>query len=190
MSEHSQSYSMQLNKLKWAFFRVSDALSLVAKLALLLLLITLVYAGTVYFPQQRALAHLTQLSSARLSSPQVNISPAQPLQDYVAEFPKQATRAGQLKRLVDIAKQEELLLDEVTYQTKQQDAQVFSQTSVDFTVIDSYPNIHHFLNRVLVEMPFVGIETLSLRRENVLDSAVEARIRLTIYFAQSCCGPT
>lgn len=190
MTAQVQTYHTQLNRLKWTFFRVSDALSLVAKLAIVLLIITAIYAGVVYFPQQQVLANLAQSSSAPLSSPQISVNPAQPLQDFLVQFPKQATRASQLKHLMDIAKQEALLLDEVRYQTKQQDKQVFSQTSVDFTVIDSYPNIHHFLNRVLTEMPFVAIDTLSLRRENVLDAAVEARIRLTIYFAQPCCGAT
>ena len=184
MSERLHTPSPLLNQLKWLFFRVSDELSLTSKLALLLLLLTLLDVLMVYLPRQQALTRLTQISASQHNTPPASANPAQPLQRYVAQFPAQATRASQLSRLVDLAKQEQLLLDEVTYKTQQLAGQAFSQTSVEFSVIDTYPNVHRFLNRVLADMPFVTIDTLRLTRENVLDNAVEARIRLTFYFAQ------
>ena len=169
-------------QLKWQIYRFAERLSLIAKLALVLLVATLLSYVWVYRPLQSNLANLT---TTQKSGAQIAVTPPADASAYMAQFPKIATRAAKINALINIAKQQNILLDEVTYKSDTDSNQPLSRYQVAFGVFAPYPEVHHFLSSVLVEMPYVAVDSLNISRENVLDEVVEARVQLTFYFANT-----
>ena len=172
-------------QIKWQIYRSAERLSLIAKLALALLAIGLLGYLLVYRPQQSDLAALTATLNSKVSTVQTAITPAADLSAYTAQFPKLATRATKINALIDIAKRQNLLLDEVTYKSEANNSQPLNRYQMAFSVFAPYPEVHYFLSSILMQMPYVAIDSLNISRENVLDKVVEARIQLTFYFANT-----
>lgn len=171
-------------QLKWRFYRFAESQSLVFKQALALLLIVLLGYMLVYRPQQFNLANLTEAQASKISSTKT-VAPALDLNAYTAQFPKIAMRAAKINALIDIAKQQNLLLDEVTYKSEVNNGQPLNRYQMAFSLFAPYPEVHRFLSSVLMQMPFVAVDSLNISRENVLDDVVEARVQLTFYFANT-----
>jgi hypothetical protein len=181
----SATIKKMLVQVKWRLFRAYESLSLLGKVGLFLILATLLVYYFIYQPQRKYFASL-QLDSMMEQQPTTSKpAPHANLNQYISEFPSLATRASKLNQLVEIAKQQQLLLNEVTYKTESNIHQPINRYQVELSVLASYPAIHHFISSVLQKMPFVAIESLNLSRESRQDEAVEARIVLTFFFKRS-----
>lgn len=172
-------------QIKWLVYRLAESLSLIAKLAFTLLAVVLLGYVLVYRPQQQNLASLTATQNSKASTVQTIISPTADLGAYTAQFPNLPTRAAKINSLIEIAKQQNLLLDEVTYKSEVNDGQPLNRYQVVFSVFAPYPEVHHFLSSILTQMPYVAVDSLNFSRESVQDDVVEARIQLTFYFANT-----
>ena len=175
--------------LHWRAVRLAEKLSLISKLALCLLLLTGLAYLLLYRPQLQSL----QLLKAQPISQSQSTSDAQPksttanqqqnqLIAYLAQFPATGARAASMGTLMDIAKQQDILLDEVTYKSDTNTDLGVNRYHVNFSLFATYAEVHHFLQSVLSQMPFVALETLHLNRETTDDNMLEARIQLCFYF--------
>ena len=174
-------------QLKWRAYRVFERLSLLTKLSFFLLLMLLLVYMFVYRPQQMVLANLNSMYSANMRNKEagannIKNSPAANLAAYNTQFPKLATRATKINALINIAKQQDLLLDEVNYKAESIPNESLSRYQVEFSLFAPYSEIHQFLSTVLSKMPYVALTSLDMHRDNVQDETVEARIQLTFYF--------
>lgn len=172
-------------QVKWRFFRSLESLSLLGKVSLLFILMTLLAYFFTYLPLTNKLVSLQQDTSEQLHPSQPKAAPDAEVNHYIEAFPSITTRASKLNELVTIAKQQQLLLNEVTYKTESNIQQPLSRYQVELSVLASYAEIHLFLNTVLKKMPFVAIESLNLSRTSALDEAVEARIQFTFFFKRT-----
>ena len=172
-------------QVKWRLFRSLESLSLLGKVSLLFILMTLLFYFFSYLPLTHKLARLQQDSTEQRSPTQPKAAPDEMVNRYIDTFPSLTTRASKLNELVAIAKQQQLLLNEVTYKTESNIQQPLSRYQVELSVLASYAEIHLFLNTVLKKMPFVAIDSLNLSRTSALDEAVEARIQLTFFFKRT-----
>ncbi|MDI1362213.1 hypothetical protein [Methylotenera sp.] len=170
---------------KWRLFRSLESLSLLGKVSLFFILMTLLAYFFTYLPLTHKLASLQQDSTEQLHPNQPITSSDAEVNRYIGAFPSITTRASKLNELVAIAKQQQLLLNEVTYKTESNIQQPLSRYQVELSVLASYAEIHLFLNTVLKNMPFVAIDSLNLSRTSALDEAVEARIQLTLFFKRT-----
>lgn len=170
---------------KWRLLRASESLSLLSKVGLLCILMTSLAFFFTYLPLTHKLASLQQHSAEQHRPTQPKAAPDAEVNHYIDTFPSLTTRASKLNELVTIAKQQQLLLNEVTYKTESNVQQPLSRYQVELSVLASYTEIHLFLNTVLKKMPFVAIESLNLSRTSALDEAVEARIQFTIFFKRT-----
>ncbi|ADI30101.1 hypothetical protein [Methylotenera versatilis] len=174
-----------ITQAKWQLFRMLESLSLLSKVGLFFILITSLAYSFTYLPLTHKLASLQQYSTEQHHPIQPKADPDVEVNRYIDTFPSFTTRASKLNELVAIAKQQQLLLNEVTYKTESNLQQPLSHYQVELSVLASYAEIHLFLNTVLKKMPFVAIESLNLNRTSALDEAVEARIQLTFFFKRT-----
>ncbi len=174
-----------ISQTKWRLFRAFESLSLLSKVGLFFILITLLAYFFTYLPLTHKLAILQQDATEQLRPSAPKAAPDAEVNDYINTFPSLTTRASKLNELVAIAKQQQLLLNEVTYKTESNVQQPLNRYEVDLSVLASYAEIHIFLSTVLKKMPFVAIESLNLSRTSALEEAVEARIQLTFYFKRT-----
>lgn len=170
---------------KWRIYRLIDGLSLIAKLALGLLATAALGYVLVVRPQQLSLFNLASPQTGKTNTLQTASTPTAELNAYTAQFPQLAMRAAKINALIDIAKQQNLLLDEVTYKSEANINQSLNHYQMTFSVFAPYPEVHQFLSNILTQMPYVAIESLNINRESVQDDFVEARIQLTFYFANT-----
>jgi hypothetical protein len=175
--------NQKIAQVKWQIYRCMESLSLVAKIALVFFaLLLLIYVWT-YRPQQSNLERLITINQmVKLGVNPVVNSPEADLSLYKAQFPSLATRAVKINTLIDMARQQNLLLDEVMYKTETNSNQPLNHYQMAFSVFAPYPQIHYFLSSVLAEMPYVAVSSLTISRENVLEEVVEARVQLIFYF--------
>lgn len=179
------SFATTIAQAKWSVSRTAESLSLLSKLGIFLLLGTLLTYFFAYQPLTSKLASLEQSSRQNHSPALAKTAPDASVNQYIAAFPSLTTRASKLNELVEIAKLQELLLNEVTYKTEANVHQPLNRYQVELSILASYPETHRFISAVLEKMPFVAIESLNLNRGNVLDEAVEARIQFTFYFKRT-----
>lgn len=176
--------SSNMASVKWYAYRIYESIGLGGRMATLMLLGGLIFYFGSLVPMQEALLQIRQAGTDAKTQPAQDPQQLamQDLQGYVAAFPKQTERANQINAMMALAKKSKLLLDEVTYKSKHTEGAMLVHTIVEFSVLDSYPNIYQYLDSLLVEMPFVALDSLSFNRADVTDDIVEARVRLIFYF--------
>lgn len=167
---------------KWQLFRTLESMHMVGKLSLLLLISTVLTYLFYYQPLANKLATLQHAATVHHQPTPLSEAPDAKVNEYFATYPSLTMRASKLNEFVEIAKRQQLFLNEVTYKTEDNIHQPLNRYQVELSVLAAYPEIHRFLNTVLETMPFVAIESLNLSRKNALDEAVEARIQFTFYF--------
>jgi hypothetical protein len=168
------------HRLKWAIYRLVDQLGWLGRSAAVIVFIMAGLATAMLPPLYRdAHAHLPiVIKPTKLKTP----TSTEKLERYWSSFPKLSNRAQTIHQIMAIAKADQLVIDDVTYKNKSVPDSFLSPTVMELTVYDTYPNIHRFLNHVLVEMPYVGIESLDFSRPDIEEPNVDTRIRLMLYF--------
>jgi hypothetical protein len=175
---------LMIAQFKWRVYRFAERLSLTVKLALALLAAALLSYVLLYRPQQQNLASLAKTQTNQTTANKA-IAPYADVNAYTSQFPKITSRAAKINALIDIAKQQNILLDEITYKSDSDINHPINHYQMAFSVFAPYPEVHHFLSSILIAMPYVAIDSLNISRESVLDDVVEARIQLTFYFANT-----
>lgn len=174
-------------RLQWHAYRALEAIGWAGRLGLAILLAAATFYVVSLTHKQNALLQMQSVQTAsdtpHSQAPQQLAM--QDLQAYLAQFPAESERANKINAMMALAKQSKLLLDEVTYKSKQSTSHLWSQTTVEFTLLASYPKVYQYIDAILVDMPFVAIDALSFNRVSVNDDEVEARVRLIFYFGTS-----
>jgi len=170
-------------KIKWQLARTFDRIGLLGRIALLAILFSLI----LFFLRSEVLQHkivnLRAVVPNAIQGSDTYVDQAKMLEVSLTQFPTVSDKAQIFNKFMHIAKTHELFLDAVTYKTKRvENTAPFSQTTVDFTLYATYPEVHDFMNTIMVEMPFVAIEQLSFIRANNEDEVIEARIKLLFNF--------
>ena len=181
-SSLNTTFSNMFTQAKWQSYRAYENLSQLSKIGLLLLIATLLAYFFAYLPISTKLEHLQQ-DLITLQHP-IATRQTTDLEEnqYIASFPSLTTRASKLNELVEIAKQQELLLNQVIYKTESNTHLPLNRYQVEMSVLTSYPEAYRFISTVLQKMPFVALESLNLSRASGLDEAVETHIQFTFFF--------
>ena len=164
-------------------YRKIERLGALGNAALFLALAT----GIAYALFVRPIAARLAVASQPFTMQKTTIAPetnSSKLPQFLASLPPVTQRASAIKSLIDIAGDEKLLLDEVTYKTVTLPNDAINHYHVEFSLFASYPEIQHFLSTLLNKMHFVSIESLSFSREGAQEDVVEARIHLVFHFNQ------
>lgn len=175
-------------KLKWQVYRFFDQIGLLGLGALVLMLLSffLFFISWNVLQAKISSANVTDVPSKSIATLEAEsqVTDSKMLSLAIKRFPNFKDKANVFNIFMDYAKEQELSLDVVNYKTRPLDhALPFSQTSMEFSVYANYPQVHEFMNHVMMEMPFVAIEHLSLNRLSDEDETVEARIKLLFTFA-------
>lgn len=111
----------------------------------------------------------------------VNVGPAQSLANFYGYFGSRDEAFAALQAVFLAAEAEGLALETGEYRlARERDASLLRYQIV-LPVKGSYRSIRRFVARALNEAPGIALDDLSLRRENVQSSALEARVQLTLF---------
>lgn len=93
------------------------------------------------------------------------------LQEHLVAIERAARTAG-----LSLRRAEYRVVDEPVAKLK--------QYRISIPVVDSYPRIRGFVSTVLHDVPVASLDSLILQRRKIGDTAVEADIRLTVFFRE------
>ncbi len=167
----------------WQMHRGKDRLGVLGALGLGLLLLAI--AG--YLVWLRPLQHtLMQTIQAANVNQQIAYSPAQVqqvnVQRYLSALPNISQRNLAAQSIMHLVATNHLVLDEVRYQSELRQDSPIARYHMQFNVSANDQKVRELLSQILHEHDYVGIESLSLSRETVVDSAIEARVHLVMHF--------
>jgi hypothetical protein len=141
----------------------------------------------VLVPERERLAELQTSSRAdrqRLASEPTlkgGASPGQKLASFYGGFPKGSSVADELDRIFKAAAAQKVDLDVGEYSLAHSQEGRLEQYRIVFPVKGSYPDIRAFAASTLAAAPSLALESMTLRREKVLDSLVDGRLVFVLY---------
>lgn len=140
--------------------------------------------------QQRAVA--AQLEARPLPAASLVAVAAAPvatsgenLARFHATLGQQRQVEQQVKLLFDLAAKNGLQLAQGEYKSGYDKASRVATYQVTLPLKGSYAAVWQFALQALRAMPFASLDELSFRREQIADTQLEARLRLTFYLADS-----
>ena len=153
-------------------------------------LLALGVAAWVWAWQQRAVA--AQLQARPLPQPALAVLAAAPpatasdnLARFYAVLGQQRHAEQQVKQLFDLAAKNGLLLAQGEYKSGYDKASRVATYQVTLPLKGSYAAVWQFALQALRAMPFASLDELSFRREQIADTELEARLRLTFYLSDA-----
>ena len=108
-------------------------------------------------------------------------TPAEQLMAFYRVFPKGTTIPDWLGKIYAIAEQQKLSLDSGEYSLTQEKLGRLDRFRIVFPVKGNYPQIRKFITAALSTAPALALDSVSMKREKVGESSVEARIVFLLY---------
>ena len=161
---------------------------------LLLILIALVVAATQMMRFQaridktdRQIAQVTsQLESARQTPTRsLPITPAQQLEAFYQPFPPGASVPDWLAKIYALADEQQLVLEAGDYVLNHAETGRLDKFTITLPVRGSYPQLRRFIRAALMTAPALALERIDLKRDNVAQGSVEARIVFLLFLEKS-----
>lgn len=156
-------------------------------LGMLLIVGAIGYGLLMTLPEQARLAELhaaIDTDRQRLAAqPTLNggASPGQELATFYGGFPKGSSVADELDRIFKAAAAQKVDLDVGEYTLAHSQDGRLEQYRIVFPVKGSYPDIRAFAASTLAAAPSLALESMTLRREKVIDSLVDGRLVFVLF---------
>lgn len=156
-------------------------------LGLALALAGIGYGLLVVVPAQERLAELRaalETDRQRLAAAPTlksGASPGQKLAAFYGGFPKGASITDELDRIFKAAAARKVDLDVGEYSLAHSQEGRLEQYRIVFPVKGAYPDIRAFAASTLAAAPSLALESMTLRREKVLDPLVDGRLVFVLY---------
>ena len=112
-------------------------------------------------------------------------TPAEQLAMFYAFFPPPQSSPDWLGKIHAAARAKGLVLRSGEYKLERSPDQRLARYQITLPVAGSYAQIRGFIGQVLADVPAAALEEITLRRENVSNPTLEARIRLTLYLGSA-----
>lgn len=113
------------------------------------------------------------------------LTPAEQLAEFYRAFPAERYSPQWLEKLIAIAEQNDLSLNEGEYKTSREKVGRLVRYQIVLPVKGQYPQIREFLAEIPAEIPIMALENVQFERENVADATVTAKIKLVLYLEQA-----
>lgn len=110
---------------------------------------------------------------------------AQRIADLQAVLDVSPDPAQVVRRMVVLAKEEQIQLAQSDYQSQVHPGIGVTQVSITQPVRATYGQLRRYIESVLREMPNASLDQVSARRENVSQSQLEVRLRWSIWMRKA-----
>ncbi len=125
------------------------------------------------------------LVNASATTSRGNDSPSEQLVEFYKFFPVENESPQWLEKLVVVAEKNGLSLNDGEYKVTQDKLGKLMRYKITLPVQGKYPQIRKFLVSLNKEIPVMALENVQFERKDILDSAVQAKIKLVLYLVQA-----
>lgn len=108
-------------------------------------------------------------------------TPEEQLGNFYNAFPAIGTAPDLLDRIYRAAERRGLTLMQGEYRARAERSGLLTRYQITLPVNGPYLQVREFLAEVLRQIPFIALDNVSFQREKIGETAVEARINLTLY---------
>lgn len=134
--------------------------------------------------QQRSASVGERIKRAAAAPAFEQLTPAEQLASFYRIFPNQKSSPRWIEKLVVLAQDKGLSLDQGEYKVARSNDGKLMQLRMTFPVKGEYAQIRKFLSALPDEIPVFSLENVQFERQKISDSLVEAKIRLVLYLGQ------
>jgi len=117
----------------------------------------------------------------RIESQNEQVSPADTRQRLLNRFPGEDQLNAELGRLIELATQQGLKLPSGDYRLMPGKDGLFDRYVLNLPVKGSYQAIRSYVAAARHEFPDLAVDDITLRRENIASTEVEAQLRFVIF---------
>jgi Tfp pilus assembly protein PilO len=110
-----------------------------------------------------------------------NNSPAEQLALFYEAFPAENTIPAWLEKIYASASTDGIKLESGEYSLQRAQLGRLNQYRITFPIKGAYPQIRKFISDVLVSAPAIALDSIQMKRENVGEGSVEARLVFLLY---------
>ena len=110
---------------------------------------------------------------------------AENLTGFYKFFPKTSSTPDWLAKIYGAAEQENLVLQQGEYRLVHDSNGRLIRYQIFFPVKGDYVQIRKFLARIMSEIPYLSLDSISFQRQKIGDAVVESQIKLTLFFGES-----
>lgn len=184
---------LNLNGLRQKSRRWLPLVGWVGVVAIAVLLLCLILYGAMLRPMQTrwdALQHNAasareSLVNASVTASPVNGSPSEQLVEFYKFFPAENESPQWLEKLVGVAEKNGLSLNDGEYKVTQDKVGKLMRYKITLPVQGKYPQIRKFLLSLKTEIPMAALEDVQFERKDIIDAAVQAKVKLVLYLVQA-----
>lgn len=171
-----------MSRVLWFVHRQSETLGPAGLLTLALAFCCAGLYQWAWLPAQQAYDEAKSTPHTEIKNQPSKASPEVELQAFLADFPALQERSASLDTLLQLAAEEHIALNEISYKLERTKDDALAHYHVDFDMTARYPVTRRYLNRLLLALPHASLDSLSLHRDDLEDGLVQTRVRLTLHF--------
>lgn len=109
------------------------------------------------------------------------LTPSQELARFNAFFPPLSDAHKWIGEIYAAARGEKLTLERGDYKVLREANGSLARYQITLPLKGTYPQIRRFIVEVLEEIPPAALDDVSIRREKIGDSQIEARVKISLY---------
>ena len=179
-----QNYLIKI--LVWHLRSKFDHLGLIGSAGIGLLAFSAMFYLTAVLPlgnEMKSLSQEENLMQVRRASSmdQLGHHPEGQLAAFYKSFPGAKSMHGSLKKIYQAAISQDVSLNQGEYNLVHNRADRMMRYEINLPVRGDYIHIRKFLSQLLVEVPNISLDSVDFERRKISDSAIDARLKLTLY---------
>lgn len=176
--------------MNWRMQEMLNRLGWPVLLALVLLILNGVFYLSASLPAQEKKTQLQQEAefarekTRRMTKNGLRPAPltaSQQLARFHAFFPPLGDAHQWISEIYSAARGEKLALERGDYKVLREANGTLARYQITLPVKGTYPQIRQFIAEVLEEIPPAAVDDVSIRRDKIGDTQVEARIKISLY---------
>lgn len=112
-------------------------------------------------------------------------SPDEQLANFYGFFPAPQSTPEWLAKINEAARKNDISLSAGEYKFERRSGEQLARYQIILPVQGAYPQLRSFIDDVLQAVPAASLDEITLQRDSVAESMLEARVRLTLYLGAS-----
>jgi hypothetical protein len=115
---------------------------------------------------------------------EASANPAEKLSGFYKFFPKTSSTPDWLAKIYSAAELQNLVLQQGEYRLVHDANGRLVHYEIFFPVKGDYVQIRKFLARIMSEIPYLSLDSISFQRQKIGDAVVESQIKLTLFLGE------